>query len=193
MNVENMKKLIILLILLAAVVFAAGCAEESKENSTDTQAIQERNGIVEATPEQNTTPLETQEKSTVINVTDLQQINTSLEQGPVLMKIGSERCGPCQAMKPMLQELATEYAGRATIVSIDIIQSPDLATYFGIGYVPDSTVIVGIKDGEYVYMQQDGSTTTDRFKARITGLMEKGIYEDTLNLALIQAEKDKTQ
>jgi thioredoxin 1 len=172
-----MKKIIILLIVLAAVVFTAGCAEENQENSTNTQAV----------------PQETQEGSSVVEVTDLEQINVSLQQGPVLMKIGSENCGPCQAMKPMLQELVTEYAGRAKVISIDVGKSPQLASYFGAGYVPDSTVIVNIKDGEYIYMHPEGYVTTDRFKARITGLWEKDIYEDVLNLALLQAEKDKSQ
>ncbi len=167
-----MKKLVILLILLAAVVFAAGCTEKSQENPTNAQAIQEGSSVVE--------------------VTNLEQINASLQQGPVLMKIGSENCGPCKDMKPMLQELATEYGGRAKVISVDIDRSPQLAVYFGIGYIPDSTVIMNVTDGEYVYMKPDGNVTTDRFKARITGLTEKGVFEDVLNLALLQAEKDKS-
>ncbi|RXA17080.1 thioredoxin [Methanosarcina sp. MSH10X1] len=188
-----MKKLVILLILLATVIFTAGCTEESQEDSANTQAIQERTEAVEATePEQNTTSQEIQEEGNVVEVAGLEEINTTLQQGPVLMKIGSERCGPCKAMKPMLQELATEYEGRAKVVSIDIDRSPDLAVYFGIGYIPDSTVIIGITDGEYVYMKPDGSVTTDRFQARILGTTEKSTLEDVMNLALIQAEKDKS-
>ena len=59
--------------------------------------------------------------------------------------------------------------------------------------LPDITVIVNIKDGEYVYMKPDGEVTTDRFKARIIGSQEKSTCEDVLDLALIQAEKDKSQ
>lgn len=189
-----MKKLIVLLILLVAVIFTAGCAEESQDNSTDTQAVQEGNDVVEPTESgQNTTPQETQEVSNVVEMTDLEQINASLNQGPVFMKIESEHCGTCKAMEPMIQELATEYEGRTRFISIDMNRSPQLTKYFNAGFVPDITVIVGIKDGEYVYMQQDGNVTTDRFKARITGPGEKDIYEDVLNHALIQSEKDKSQ
>lgn len=202
-----MKKLIILLIMLAAVIFTAGCTDESKVNSTDTQAVQESNGIVKANESgQSTIPQETQEGnsvvetnkskqnttqegSSVVQVTSLQQINTSLEQGPVLVKIGSKHCGPCQAMRPMLKELATEYSGKATIASIDITESPDLEAYFEIGYVPDTSLIVGIEDGDYVYMQEDGAVTKDRFKARIQGQMEKEVYENRINLALLQEGK----
>lgn len=185
-----MKKLVILLILLAAVIFAAGCTEESQGNFTDTQAVQENYSVVEANEsEQNTTIQETQQESNVVEVISLEQINASLAQGPVLLKIGSKHCGPCQAMKPMLEELATEYAGRATITSIDITESPDLEAYFEIGYVPDTSLVVGIEDGDYVYLQENGTVTKDRFQARIQGQMEKEVYENRINLALLQEGK----
>lgn len=205
-----MKKLVILLILLAAVIFTAGCTDKSQDNSTNTQAVQNSNGVVETNEseqsailketqegngivetnrsEQNTSQ-KTQEGSSVLQVTSLKQINTSLEQGPVLVKIGSKHCGPCQAMRPMLKELATEYNGKATIASIDITESPDLEAYFEIGYVPDTSLIVGIEDGDYVYMQEDGTVTKDRFKARIQGQMEKEVYENRINLALLKEGK----
>jgi thioredoxin 1 len=185
-----MKKLVILLILLAAVIVTAGCTDKSQGNSTNTQVVQENNSVTEANEsEQNTTPQETQEGSSVVEVTSLEQINASLKQGPVLMKIGSKHCGPCQAMKPMLKELATEYSGKATIASIDITESPDLETYFEIGYVPDTSLIVGMENGKYIYMQEDGKVTKDRFQARIQGQMEKEVYENRINLALLQEGK----
>lgn len=189
-----MKKLVVLLIFLVAVVFAAGCTEKSQENSTANITVQENstnlqgtqdiNGTAEANESKQNTSLTKKNESSVLQVTSLEQINASLKQGPVLMKIGSKHCGPCQAMRPMLKELATEYSGRATIVSIDITESPDLATYFNIAYVPDTTLIMGIKNGEYVYMQEDGQLTTERLKARIRGQMEKKVYEERINLAL---------
>jgi len=122
--------------------------------------------------------------NSVTEVTQLEQINAALQKGPVLLEIGAEWAGDCQKMKPILQELATEYAGRATIMTIDIDKSPDLATYFNIAYVPDTTLIMSIKNGEYVYLQEDGQLTTDRLKAKILGQMEKEVYEKRINLAL---------
>jgi len=164
-----MKKLVILLILLAAVLFTAGCTEDTKENSTNPQEIQE--------------------KSTVVEVTQLEQINTSLREGPVLVKIGAEWCDPCQAMKPILKDLAAEYNGKATIMSIDIDQSLDLASYFEIGYIPDTSLIVGIENGEYVYMKEDGNVSKDRLQARILGQMDKEVYEKLIDVALLQEGK----
>ena len=88
-----MNKLIILLILLASVIFTAGCTE-GPENATSAQGVQEI--------------------SVVENMTALEQINTSVQEGPVLIKIGAEWCGPCQQMKPILSDLSAEYTGKVT-------------------------------------------------------------------------------
>ena len=190
-----MKKLVVLLVLLAAVVFTAGCTEESQENSTNLQENQDINGTVGATESeqnttlQNTTLPETQNESSVVKVTSLEQINTSLKQGPVLMKIGSKHSGSSQPINPKLEELATEYSGRVTIVSIDITKSPDLANYFDVVAVPDTILIMGIENGEYVYLQDDGKLTNDRLQARIIGQMEKDVYKKRIDLALLQEGK----
>jgi thiol-disulfide isomerase/thioredoxin len=120
----------------------------------------------------------------VVQVTQLDQINTALKTGPVLLKLGAEWCGPCKSMKPILEKLATEYAGKATIMSADIDKSPKIADYFGVNSIPDTTVIVGIQNGKYVYMQENGKVNTDRTKARIVGLKDKAVYEKVLDLAL---------
>lgn len=95
-------------------------------------------------------------------------------------------------MKPILDELASKYGDRATIMSININKNPQLATYFDVGYIPDSSIIIGIENGGYVYMQQDGSITTDRVKARIVGLEDKEVYEKVLEHALAYEEKGKS-
>jgi hypothetical protein len=50
-------------------------------------------------------------------------------------------------------------------------------------------VIVGIENGKYVYMKQDGKVDTDRFKARILGLQDKKVFEKVLDLALSYTKK----
>jgi thioredoxin 1 len=160
-----MKKSSILLILLTALLFSAGCTEKVYDkNSTNLQSTQEKTAVVEAT--------------------QLEQINSSLQKGPVLLKIGAEWCDECQAIKPTLAQVAAEYGGKVTVMSVDIDQSPKLADYFGINVIPDTCVIVGIKNGEYVYMREDGNVSMDRFKARILKLEGKGTFEKILNFAL---------
>jgi thiol-disulfide isomerase/thioredoxin len=182
-----MSKLVILLILFAAVILTAGCinskttltnSQEAQENSTNSQESQEN-------------PQKIQENSSVIEITQLDQINTSLKKGPVLLKLGAEWCEECQELNPVLTQVATDYAGRATVVTVDIDKSPKLADYFGIYVIPDSSVIVGIENGKYVYMQEDGNVTNERSTAKILKIEGKEVYENVLDLAL-QKEKVKS-
>lgn len=39
---------------------------------------------------------------------------------PVLVDFWGEWCGPCKAMAPMLDDLATEYAGKVKVVKVDM-------------------------------------------------------------------------
>jgi len=87
-------------------------------------------------------------------------------------------------MKPILNELATEYGGKATIMAADVDQSPKLADYFGVNSIPDFSVIVDIEKGKYVYMQQDGTVTTSRSQAKIVGLKDKKVFENVLDITI---------
>jgi thiol-disulfide isomerase/thioredoxin len=120
---------------------------------------------------------------TVVEVTQLDQINTALNKGPVFLSFIKLTCPHCKALAPTLKQLAIEYAGKATIMSVDIKKSPKLVNSFGVGGVPDCCVIVGTNNGKYVYMQQNGKTTTVRSKAKIFDDRSKSVYEKVLNYA----------
>jgi len=134
----------------------------------------------------------TQEKSDVVEATELEQINMSLQKGPVFLKIGAEWCPTCRSMKPIIKELATEYGGKATIMSVDVDRSPKIVDYFGTRYIPDCSVIMGIENGEYVYMQENGNVSKDRSQARIVGLRNKEVCEKLLDLALLHEAKERS-
>lgn len=57
-------------------------------------------------------------------------------RGKVLVDFYAEWCGPCQALKPILEEAKAELSEGAKIVSVDVDEEPELASQFGISSIP---------------------------------------------------------
>lgn len=59
---------------------------------------------------------------------------------PVVVDFGAPWCPPCRAVAPILTDLATEFAGRLTIVSVNTDESPELAQQFQIAGLPTMVI-----------------------------------------------------
>jgi thioredoxin 1 len=55
---------------------------------------------------------------------------------PVLVDFWAEWCPPCHRIAPVLEELATEYAGRARIVKIDADRNPQAVRAYRVQSMP---------------------------------------------------------
>ncbi|WP_418291214.1 thioredoxin, partial [Massilicoli timonensis] len=71
------------------------------------------------------------------------------QPGVLVVDFFATWCGPCKMLSPVLEEVAEELAGKAAIVKVDVDESGELASSYGIMSVP--TLIV-FKDGEAVKM-----------------------------------------
>ncbi len=55
---------------------------------------------------------------------------------PVLVDFWAEWCGPCKAIAPILDELATEYGPKVKIGKVNIDEQQPLAVQYGIQSIP---------------------------------------------------------
>lgn len=59
-------------------------------------------------------------------------------------------CGPCLALGPTIEQLATEYEGRVNVGKVNVDENSELSIKFGITSIP---CVIFIKGGEVVHKQ----------------------------------------
>lgn len=88
-------------------------------------------------------------------------------KGVVMVDFWATWCGPCRMLAPVVEELASEYAGKAKICKLDTDQAPDACARYCISSVP---TIIFFKDG--------------KIAAQTAGLQSKAALQEKLNALL---------
>lgn len=88
----------------------------------------------------------------------------SIESGVSLVDFWAPWCGPCKMQLPIVEELATELEGQATIGKINVDEQPELASQFGVMSIP---TLILFKDGQPVD-KLVGLQSKDSLKTRIS-------------------------
>ena len=84
---------------------------------------------------------------------------------PVLVDFWAEWCGPCKAISPILDELATELDGKLKIAKVNVDDNQALAGQFGIRSIP--TLLI-MKDGA-VQEQMVGAMSKADLEQKLSG------------------------
>ena len=69
------------------------------------------------------------------------------KKGVAVVDFWAEWCGPCRMIGPVIEELATEYDGKALIAKVDVDENAELSQQYGVRSIP--TILI-LKDGEVV-------------------------------------------
>lgn len=88
-------------------------------------------------------------------------------QGVALVDFWAERCPPCRLQGPIVDKIADDFAGRATVGKLDVDSNPRVPSDFSLMYIP--TLII-FRDGQEV--------------ARLTGLQQEEILVSEIEKAL---------
>jgi thioredoxin 1 len=79
-----------------------------------------------------------------VNDTNFEQEVLKAE-GPVVVDFWAEWCGPCKALSPVIDEVAKEMEGKVKIVKVNIDDSPETPTRYGVRGIPTLMIF---KDGQ---------------------------------------------
>jgi len=81
-----------------------------------------------------------------VNDSDFEQVVLQAKT-PVLVDLWAPWCAPCHMVSPVVEELASEYAGRVSFAKLNVDQNPRTASRYGIMSIP--TLLI-FKDGKPV-------------------------------------------
>ena len=102
-----------------------------------------------------------------LEVTDVNFEEIVASDKPVVIDFWAEWCGPCRMIGPLIEELATEYEGKAIIAKCNVDNNDRIAAKYSIRNIP---TVIYLKNGELVD-KQVGATTKAALSEKLQKLL----------------------
>ncbi len=96
-----------------------------------------------------------------------EDFEATIAEGVTMVDFWAPWCGPCRMIAPVVEELAEDFDGKATIAKVNTDEQQDISVKYGIRSIPS---ILFFKDGEMVD-QMVGAASKDAFADKINALL----------------------
>ena len=108
------------------------------------------------------------EKAKPVNSKDWEKevLNSQI---PVFVDFWAEWCGPCRMVGPVVEELASEYAGKINFVKVNVDENNELASKYNVFSIPTLAIF---NKGQIV-TQQEGAASNSSYNNKIDKTLEK--------------------